>query len=77
MGKRLTITLSDETQALVAAYAQNCGLSKSRAAEEMIRRSAQRKPRIKIVNGLAVFDVELKNGPLTTEQLLELEDQAW
>jgi len=30
-----------------------------------------------MVNGLAVFDVKLENGSITTEQVRQLEDDAW
>jgi len=43
----------------------------------LIEKSVVRKPRIKVVNGLAVFDVELVGGPITTEDVLKLEDESW
>jgi len=30
-----------------------------------------------MVNGLAVFDVELTGGSITTEEVLRLEDESW
>jgi hypothetical protein len=30
-----------------------------------------------MMNGLAVFDVELEGGSITTEQVRQLEDEPW
>ena len=77
MGIRTTVTLSDAAEKLVTEYAESCRVSTSRAVSDLIERSAPRKPRIKMVNGLAVFDVQLEDGPITTEQVRQLEDQSW
>lgn len=77
MSTRATVTLSDEAQRLVTEYAESCGVSTSKAVSDLIERSAPRKPRIKIVNGLGVFDVELEGGTITTEEVRRIEDQPW
>ena len=77
MSVRTTVTLSDTAQKLVADYAASCRVSTSRAVSDLIERSVTRKPRIKMVNGLAIFDVELEGGPITTEDVLRLEDESW
>jgi hypothetical protein len=77
MSTRTTVTLSDTAQKLVAEYAESCRVSTSRAVSDLIERSVPRKPRIKMMNGLAVFDVELEGGSITTEQVRELEDEPW
>jgi hypothetical protein len=77
MSIRTTVTLSDAAQKLVTEYAESCRVSTSRAVSDLIERSIPRKPRIKMVNGLAVFDVKLENGSITTEQVRQLEDDAW
>jgi hypothetical protein len=77
MGLRTTVTLSDAAQKLVQEYAESCHVSTSRAVSDLIERSISRKPRIKMVNGLAVFDVQLEGGSITTEKVRRLEDEAW
>ena len=77
MSTRATVTLSETAQRLVTEYAESRRVSISRAVSDLIERSEPRKPRIKMMNGLAVFDVKLEGGTLTTEQILELEDQPW
>ena len=77
MSLRTTVTLSDTAQKLVEEYAESCRVSTSRAISDLVERSAPRKPRIKMVNGLAVFDVELEGGPITTEHVRQLEDEPW
>jgi hypothetical protein len=77
MGVRTTVTLSDSAQKLVTEYAESCRVSTSRAVSDLIERSTVRKPRIKMVSGVAVFDVELEGGPISTEDVLKLEDESW
>ena len=77
MSFRTTVTLSDEAQKLAKEYAESCRVSMSRAVSDLLERSAPRTPRIKMVNGLAVFDVELDGGSITTEQVRQLEDEPW
>jgi hypothetical protein len=75
--RRTTVSLSADSAAIVERFKSASGLSTSRAIEELILRSEPREPRIKMVNGLAVFDVELENGPITTEEIRKLEDLPW
>ena len=75
--RRATVSLSADSSEIVERFKAATGMSTSRAIEELILRSEPRKPRIKMMNGLAVFDVELKNGTITTEEIRELEDQPW
>jgi hypothetical protein len=77
MSIRKTVTLSDTAQKLVTEYAEICHVSTSRAVSDLIERSVPRKPRIKMVNGLAVFDVELEGGSITTDHVRKLEDATW
>ena len=76
MGLRTTVTLSDTAQKLVEEYAESCRVSTSRAISDLVERSAPRKPRIKMVNGLAVFDFPVKGGKITTEDIRRLEDES-
>ena len=75
--RRTTVSLSQEAIAIVERLKSVNGFSTSGVIEELILHSEPRKPRIKMLNGLAVFDVEFEGGPLTTEQILALEDQPW
>ncbi len=77
MSMRATITLSDTAQQLVKDYAESCRVSISRAASDLIERSAPRKPRIKMTDGLATFDFPVKGGTITTEDVRRLEDERW
>ena len=77
MGIRTTVTLSDSAQKLVTEYAESCRVSTSRAVSDLIERSAPRPPRIKMVNGLVVFDFPVKGGTITTEDVRRLEDESW
>jgi predicted transcriptional regulator len=77
MSTRLTISLSDEAEALVTEYAESLHVSKSKAASDLIERSVPRKLRVKIVNGLALFDFPVKGGKITTEDVRRLEDEPW
>lgn len=77
MSMRTTVTLSDTAEKLVAEYAESCRVSTSRAVSDLIERSVPRKPRIKMVNGLAVFDFPIKGGTITTEDVRRLEDESW
>ena len=77
MSARVTVTLSDEAQRLVKEYAESCRVSTSRAASDLIERSAPKKPRIKMRNGFALFDFPVKGGQITTEDVRRLEDEPW
>jgi hypothetical protein len=54
---RTTVTLSDEAAELVKAYAESAGVSLSRSVSDLIERGSRRKARIKLVNGIPVFDI--------------------
>jgi hypothetical protein len=77
MSTRTTVTLSDTAQKLVTEYAESCQVSTSRAVSDLIERSAPRKPRIKMMNGFALFDFPVKGGQITTEDVRRLEDEPW
>ena len=75
--RRATVSLSADSSEIVERFKAATGMSTSRAIEELIRRSEPRKPRIKMVNGLAVFDFPVKGGKITTEDIRRLEDESW
>jgi hypothetical protein len=75
--RRATVSLSADSSEIVERFKAATGMSTSRAIEELIRRSEPRRPRIKMVNGLAVFDFPVKGGKITTEDIRRLEDESW
>jgi hypothetical protein len=75
--RRTTVTLAAPAAEIVENFKAATGLSTSRAIEELILLSQPRKPRVKMVNGRAVFDLPIKKGSITTEQLLRLEEESW
>ena len=77
MSIRTSVTLSDTAQKLVEEYAECCHVSTSRAVSDLIERSVPKEPRIKMVNGLAVFDFPVKGGQITTEDVRRIEDESW
>jgi hypothetical protein len=77
MSTRTTVTLSDTAQKLVTEYAESCRVSTSRAVSDLIERSAPRKPRVKMMNGFALFDFPSKGQQIATEDVRRLEDEPW
>jgi predicted transcriptional regulator len=69
---RTTVTLSDEAAELVNQYAESARVSRSRAVSDLIVRSTRRKARIKLVNGIPVFDIP-GGRRVTTEEAKRLE----
>jgi hypothetical protein len=74
---RTTVSLSPLSAIVVDNFKAATGLSTSRAIEQLILRSVPRKPRVKMVNGLAVFDLPVESGSITDELLRRLEDEPW
>lgn len=70
---RTTINLEDEAAEIAALYARSRDVSLSRAVSELIVRGTRRKPRIKYVDGIPVFDLGADEEPITTEQVKALE----
>lgn len=66
------MTLSDEAAELVNQYAESARVSLSRAVSELILRGSRTKSRIKLVNGLAVFDIP-GGRRVTTEDVKRFE----
>ena len=74
---RTTVTLTDEACDIAHRYAESCDVSLSQAVSELIEQAARKKPRIKFVDGIAVFD-EPESGPkITTEDVKRIEADAW
>ena len=74
---RTTITMDEDTAKVAIQYARSRGVSLSKAISEMIQRSTRPRARIKHVDGWPVLDVPKRKGPLTNEQVRELEDEEW
>ena len=72
--RRTTVSLSPASVEVVEEFKAATGLSTSRAIDELIVWSVPRPPRIKMVNGRAVFDLPME---ITTEEILHLEDLPW
>lgn len=75
-GMRTTVTLSDEAAELVNQYAESARVSRSRAVSDLILRSSRTKPRFKLVNGIAVFDIP-GGRRVTTEDVKRFEDEEF
>jgi hypothetical protein len=73
---RTTVTLSDEASELVKAYAESARVSLSRAVSDLIERSSRTKPRFKLVNGIAVFDIP-GGRRVTTEDVKRFEAEEF
>ena len=75
--RRATVSLSADSSEIVERFKAATGMSTSRAIEELILRSEPRAPRIKMMDGLAVFDFPVKGGRITLEDIRRLEDESW
>ena len=65
--------MDDEAAAIAAQYAESRNLTLSKAVSELIVRATRRKPRIKYVDGLPVFDLPRGEKKITTEHVRALE----
>ena len=70
---RTTISLDDEAASIAAHYAESRNVTLSKAVSELIIRGTRRKPRIKYVDGLPVFDLPRGGKKITTEHVRALE----
>jgi len=70
---RTTLSLDDEAAAIAAQYAKSRNVTLSKAVSELIVRATRRKPRIKYVDGLPVFDLPRGEKKITTEHVRALE----
>ncbi len=65
--------MDDEAAAIVAQYAESRNLTLSKAVSELIVRGTRRKPRIKYVDGIPVFDLPRGEKKITTRHVRALE----
>jgi hypothetical protein len=73
---RTTLSLDDEAAAIAAQYAESRNVTLSKAVSELIVRATRRKPRIKYVDGLPVFDLPRGEKKITTEHVRALEAET-
>jgi hypothetical protein len=66
---RTTLTLDDEAAEIVSQYARSRELSLSKAVSELIVRGTRRPVRIKLVDGLPVFDLPRSDKTLALDQI--------
>ena len=74
---RTTLSLDDEAAEIAAQYAKARNVTLSKAVSELIVRGTGRKPRIKYVDGLPVFDLPRGEKEITTEHVRRLEAEEW
>ena len=74
---RATATLSDAAAQLVTQYAETQRVSLSRAISDLIERSAVRKSRIKLVDGIPVFDVPADGPKINFEDVKRFESEGY
>lgn len=74
---RTTLSLDDEAAEIAAQYAKARNTTLSKAVSELIVSATRRKPRIKYVDGLPVFDLGPGEEWITSDQVKALEAEEW
>jgi len=74
---RTTLSLDDEAAEIAAHYAKARNVTLGKAVSELIVNATRRRPRIKYVDGLPVFDLGPGEEPITTEHVKELEAEGY
>ena len=74
---RTTLSLDDEAAEIAAQYAKARNMTLGKAVSELIVSATRRKPRIKYVDGLPVFDLGPGEEPITAEDVTELEAEGY
>jgi hypothetical protein len=72
---RTTLSLSDEATERVNLYADAQGVSKSRAASDLILLAGEPKSRIKLVRGIPVFEAPPGAKKFSLEDLKRLQEE--
>jgi hypothetical protein len=70
---RTTLNLDDEVLKEVRSYAGQRCLPMGKAVSELVRKGLNSRIPIKIVDGLAMFDLPPDSPPVTSERVKELE----
>ncbi len=71
---RTTLSLDDDILAEVKAYAATRDVALGKAVSELVRKGLQAPLRTRMVDGFYVVDLPPGSPEITTERLLELED---
>ena len=74
---RTTLSLDDDIFELVKRYAEAHSLAMGKALSDLVRRGISAPPKIRMVNGLAVFDLPEDAETITTEHVKKLEADSW
>ncbi len=65
---RTTIQLDDEAEEIVRLYANSRNLSVSKAVSELVQQAVRPRMRIKLVDGIPVFDIP-QGRTITDEEI--------
>jgi hypothetical protein len=74
---RTTLTLTDEAAELVNLYADAQGVSKSRAASDLILLAGEPESRTRLVNGILVFEAPPGARKFDLEDLKRLQEDDY
>jgi hypothetical protein len=71
---RTTLNLDDEVFQLARGYAESRSLALGKAVSELVRKGLRAPTPVRMVNGLAVFDVP-HDSSITSKRVKELESE--
>ncbi|HTA24833.1 MAG TPA: hypothetical protein VK763_14970 [Terriglobales bacterium] len=71
---RTTLNLDDEVFQLARGYAESRSLALGKAVSELVRKGLRAPTPVRMVNGLAVFDVP-QDPSITSKRVKELESE--
>jgi hypothetical protein len=71
---RTTLNLDDEVFQLARGYAESRSLALGKAVSELVRKGLRAPTPVRMVNGLAVFDVP-QDSSITSKRIKELESE--
>jgi hypothetical protein len=71
---RTTLNLDDEVFQLARSYAESRSLALGKAVSELVRKGLRAPTSVRMVNGLAVFDVP-QDSSITSKRVKELESE--
>jgi hypothetical protein len=72
---RITLNLDDDVMEILRESSQRESISLGQAASELILKGAATRTPIRMVNGVAVFDIPLGGPKITSERVKELESE--
>ncbi len=74
---RTTLNLDEDAAEIVRDYSAVKKLSFGQAVSELVRRGIQNPPPMRLVNGIAVFDLPPDSPVITAERVRELMDEDY